>query len=55
MQALADLILTSPQAFGFFSEEPDNASALKIIQAIHWLYTVFEKLLQNQQVMDFDD
>lgn len=55
MQAFADLILTSPQAFGFFSEEPDEVSALKIIQAVHWLYTVFEKLLQQQQVIDFDD
>ena len=55
MQAFADLILTSPQAFGFFSDEPDKERALKIIQAVHWLFTVQEKLLQNQHVMDFDD
>jgi DNA helicase II / ATP-dependent DNA helicase PcrA len=54
-QALADLIMTVPQAAGFFSGDPDDDEIRRIVQSVIWLFTIYEKLLQRDGLMDFDD
>lgn len=54
-QAFADVVLTSPQSSVFFTGEPDDRDVLNIVQAVHWLYRVYDALLTREQLMDFDD
>ncbi|MBA7469763.1 ATP-dependent DNA helicase PcrA [subsurface metagenome] len=54
-QKFADFMLTSKSAEVFF--QPDSSSGDKkfVIQAVHWMFKEYERLLQREQRMDFDD
>lgn len=53
-QAFADFLLASPQAEVFFTSS-SRQSVMAAIQAVLWLYQGYERLLQRDRVLDFDD
>lgn len=53
-QAFTDFLLDCPQAEVFFTSSAKQA-VTKAIQAILWMYQGYERLLQRDGVLDFDD
>ncbi len=53
-QAMADSLMAAPQAEVFFTSTAEWA-VQRTIQAILWLYQGYERLLQTDGVIDFDD
>jgi DNA helicase-2/ATP-dependent DNA helicase PcrA len=53
-QAIADFILSAPQAEPFF-EGQEEQSVRRVVQALVWLYQTYEAKLQDHRLMDFDD
>ena len=53
-QAFTDFLLACPQAEVFFTSSSKQA-VTKAIQAILWMYQGYERLLQRDRVLDFDD
>lgn len=53
-QAFTDFLLDCPQAEVFFTSSSKQA-VTKAIQAILWMYQGYERLLQRDHVLDFDD
>ncbi|MDA9433693.1 ATP-dependent helicase [Bradyrhizobium sp. CCBAU 51627] len=54
-QKLADFMLTSKSAQVFFQAGSTSEEKKFVIQAVHWLFKEYERLLQREQRMDFDD
>jgi DNA helicase-2/ATP-dependent DNA helicase PcrA len=54
-QKLAVHLMGSVQAQPFFAEARDLAAAKLIAEALIWLYRGYERLLQRDKVIDFDD
>ncbi|NLY02439.1 MAG: UvrD-helicase domain-containing protein, partial [Rhodopirellula sp.] len=53
-QAMTDFLLEAPQAEVFYTN-PSERAVTKTIQAIIWLYQGYERLLQRERTIDFDD
>ncbi|MDO8531769.1 MAG: ATP-dependent helicase [Dehalococcoidia bacterium] len=54
-QRLADFILKSPQATPFFNSSMNKGLVVKVLQALIWLYMAYERTLQRERLLDFDD
>lgn len=54
-QAIADFMLESPQAMPLFTDATDAHLVKKIIQAVVWMFQAYEKALQKEGALDFDD
>ena len=54
-QRVADFMLAAPQATPFFPTPSDLALVRTTIQAALWLFMGYERLLQRDGVLDFDD
>jgi DNA helicase-2/ATP-dependent DNA helicase PcrA len=54
-QKLAEHLMASVQAQPFFAEARDPAAAKLVAEALIWLYRGYERLLQRDKVIDFDD
>jgi len=53
-QAATDFLIECPQAEVFFVS-PSRQAVMRAIQAIIWLFQGYERLLQRDRVIDFDD
>jgi DNA helicase-2/ATP-dependent DNA helicase PcrA len=53
-QAFTDFLMECPQAEVFFTSSSRQA-VTRAIQAILWMYQGYERLLQRDRVLDFDD
>lgn len=54
-QKFADFMLTSKSAEVFFQPGSTSEEKKFVIQAVHWMFKEYERLLQREQRMDFDD
>lgn len=54
-QKVVDFMLANQQASAFFPNAKDTAQIQSAIQAILWLYMAYEKTLQRESLLDFDD
>lgn len=54
-QAITDFLLEAPQATPFFPMPGNRGLVTRTIEAILWLYQGYERLLQREGVLDFDD
>ncbi|TPQ31547.1 hypothetical protein C2U70_23910 [Bradyrhizobium guangdongense] len=54
-QKLADFMLTSKSAQVFFQAGSTSEEKKFVIQAVHWMFKEYERLLQREHRMDFDD
>ena len=54
-QRFADFLLERPQATPFFINPTDRELVRSVIQAIMWLYRAYEKVMQRENLLDFDD
>jgi DNA helicase-2/ATP-dependent DNA helicase PcrA len=54
-QAFADFMLQRVQAQEFFQNGRDPDKSQKIVQSVLWLFMAYERALQRDQVIDFDD
>ena len=52
-QRFADFVLASQQAKIFF--EAGTASVRNIIEAVGWMFKAYERVLQRERLIDFDD
>lgn len=53
-QAVTDFLMECPQAEVFFTNSSKQA-VIRAIQAVIWLFQGYERLLQRDRVIDFDD
>ncbi len=54
-QRFADFVLVSQQAKPFFEAGMNSATVRSIIEAIGWMFKAYERALQREQLIDFDD
>jgi DNA helicase-2/ATP-dependent DNA helicase PcrA len=54
-QRFADFILVSRQAKNFFEAATDSASVRSVIEAVGWMFKAYERVLQRERLIDFDD
>jgi DNA helicase-2/ATP-dependent DNA helicase PcrA len=54
-QHIADFMLERPQAEPFFTDPSDGKSVEMAIQAVIWLFKAYEKAIQQENAIDFDD
>jgi len=54
-QMFANFMLASPQAKQFFEPGGDTASVRSVIEAVGWMFKAYERALQWEQLIDFDD
>jgi DNA helicase-2/ATP-dependent DNA helicase PcrA len=54
-QKFADFMLTSKSAEVFFQPGSTSEEKKFVIQAVHWMFKEYERLLEREQRMDFDD
>src|SRR5262245_26822849 len=54
-QMFADFMLASPQAKPLFEVSGDTASVRSVIEAVGWMFKAYERALQWEQLIDFDD
>ncbi|MCI0660451.1 MAG: ATP-dependent helicase, partial [Acidobacteria bacterium] len=54
-QVFADFMQASPQAKPFFEVGGDTASVRSVIEAVGWMFKAYERALQWEQMIDFDD
>lgn len=54
-QKVADFILANAQASAFFPDAKNLEQIQFAIQAILWLYMAYERTLQREDLLDFDD
>ena len=54
-QRFADFVLASRQAKPFFEVGGDLASIRRVIEAVGWMFKAYEKALERERLMDFDD
>lgn len=56
VQLFADFILKCPQRVTIFSNSGHDSNQIKkVIQGIAWLFQAYEKYLQRENLLDFDD
>ncbi|MCI0393258.1 MAG: ATP-dependent helicase, partial [Acidobacteria bacterium] len=54
-QRLADFLLQSKQAKPFFEAGAAPNTVRQVIEAVSWLFMAYERALQHNRLMDFDD
>jgi DNA helicase II / ATP-dependent DNA helicase PcrA len=54
-QAFADFMLTGRSAEAFFAPGTTTEQKKLIIQAVHWMFVQYDKVLQRERRIDFDD
>jgi DNA helicase II / ATP-dependent DNA helicase PcrA len=54
-QTFADFMLASPQAKPLFEAGGETASVRSVIEAVGWMFKAYERALQWEQLIDFDD
>jgi DNA helicase-2/ATP-dependent DNA helicase PcrA len=54
-QLFADFILASPQAKNFFEAAARPASVRSVIEAIGWMFKAYDRVLERERLIDFDD
>lgn len=54
-QQIVDLMLTRNEANPFFPNPKNRNLVEKVIKGVIWLYMAYEKVLQRENYMDFDD
>jgi DNA helicase-2/ATP-dependent DNA helicase PcrA len=54
-QRLSEFILKSPAAVPFFEPGQPRNAVKSIIEALIWLFMAYEKAMQRESLMDFDD
>jgi DNA helicase II / ATP-dependent DNA helicase PcrA len=54
-QQLADFIMKSPQAKPFFDSGTGKSVVKQVIEAVIWLFMAYERTLQRENYLDFDD
>ena len=54
-QKIVDFMLANQQSSAFFPNAKDTNQIQSAIQAILWLYMAYEKALQRENLLDFDD
>jgi DNA helicase-2/ATP-dependent DNA helicase PcrA len=55
MQKLADTMLKVPQAVPFFANSIEKGFIKNVIQAVIWLFMAYERAMQRDGLLDFDD
>jgi DNA helicase-2/ATP-dependent DNA helicase PcrA len=54
-QRATDFLLEAPQATPLFFSSTSRSSVTRTVQALLWLYRGYERLLQRERLLDFDD
>lgn len=54
-QTVADFMLKHPSAEAFFSPDSPADQKKLVIQAVFWMFKQYEKVLQRERKIDFDD
>lgn len=54
-QQFADFLLKNRQADPFFLSSRNKDVLKKIVQAIAWLFSAYERVMQREKLLDFDD
>jgi ATP-dependent DNA helicase UvrD/PcrA len=54
-QRFADFLLVSQQAKPFFEAGTSSESVRRVIEAVGWMFKAYERVLEREQMIDFDD